>query len=651
MSTSGESRESAVGSRRAEVPRPGSPRAPRLAVPSVTRAGGGASVAEGRARLERAYDLAYFLLADRDAALETALESLAKLRVAAMAQDRRLAYVPKGRARDGQTRPRAFRTRPLHDEAHLLQRLVYLEAERFETRQERAGAACERALLLRYVKHLVRITLKRNSFHVALGVARLLHHYPTAATLDLHALVMQDAARTPDDDYCRARKRQLMAELQERFGPALRVVGGARGEQRFETRAPTTDEAALVEECLRRFTPWDTPCPLPESFDARLHELPELAFSGDHPDHEHPIETKRMHALLHPDCLRRLARALGLASPDERVAVPCFSLPPSPPPPSDGAPSDSPPGHGPAPPLAVADFERAAERLVEAGAGWGRHLRVSVDGRARAALDLARPAPIELEVGEGAETIEVHDEHGRLVGLCLLGGGRPARQQVAADDGGRLTFERSDGVTPGVRLTARAAWRRRLAFRFQSQVERLGLGRARPALPAAATAVAALLALLVCWPRARVEPRAVVIEPPASPVRPLPAPAGAVPRRSPVPAAEEEALRGPSLPTLALPRVRALLLRVDAPGAPEVEARLRATLSRELAGRFELAEVAERADGLLHVQAGPGRLRLELLDPAGRTLWRRARPVTGDGWESAASDAARALRAASRPAG
>lgn len=612
---------------------------------SMKRINDRASVGAWRARLERAYDLAYFVLADRDAALETALEALTKLPVVATAQDRRLAYVPKGRARAGQARARAFRTRPLHDEAHLLQRLVYVETERFETRQERAGATGESALLLRYVKHLVRITLKRNSFHVVLGVARLLHRYPTAAALDLHALVMQDAARTPEDDYCRARKRQLMAELQARFGARLRVVGAARGEQRFETRTPTPDEVALVEECLRRFTPWDTPCSLPEHFDARLDELPSLAFSGDDPDREHPVETKRMHALLHPDCLRRLARALRLAAPAERVAVPCFTLHPEPPRPNDERPA-APHGSGP-PPLTDGDYERAAGRLAVLRESWGRRLRISIDGGVWVALDLASGAPVELGLEDGAELIEVHDEQARLVAVCLLGAGCPTCQHVVADDGGVLTFEIVQGP-PRVRIKGRAAWSRRVVWWFASRAARLHSPRAL--LPVGAL-LAVLLALIVHWPQRPVaslmrtgEPRASVSAPPAL------APSAA-PRVPSATRSGDDLLRGTGSSMRRLPEVRALVMHIEAPGAPALETTLRAALVRGLQQHFEWADAAEQADGLLHVRASHGRLHLVLLDPAGRALWRWERPVSdGLAWQRAATDAARALRVASRPA-
>lgn len=603
--------------------------------------GSGRERDDWRASLARAYELAYWVLGEHDCALEAALAALAKLRVAASAQDRRLAYAPRGRPRAGGAQTRAFRTRVSHAPAHLLQRLVYVETERFELRQER-HAADAASLLVRYVKHLVRITLRRNSFHVTLGLARLLHRYATSQALDAQALLMQDAARVPDDDYCRARKRQLMAEMQARFGERLRVVSAARGEQRFETRAPSPTELALLEESLRRCTPWDTACPLPERFDPHVHDLPELSFSAPDPDDEHPVEVKRMHAVLHPDCFRRLMRALRHEPPERHARVPCFA----------GQMGDGrrPPPRTPTP-LRAEDYENSAARLSEARASWGGLLSVSVDGRQVGQLAPAMGMRLTLGLADDAELIEVCDQAARALAVCLLHDDAPAHQELRRNDGRTLAFHvQRDESGARVTVVARGRLLETLAWRVQSALaEASGAARARSTPLLAWTAVLCL-ALGVWWLRL---PTTTAPSPQRTHVPTTPAPDTRT--APPTAAPDPDVLRGPALSaeTRELRDVRRLLV-VQA-GGPD-SAALGAAVRRALAARrrFTLTRDAQRADALLRVEVTPTRLLLTLLDPAGRELWRDERALGEDRAATARAAAQaleeRALRAASRPA-
>ncbi len=171
---------------------------------------------------------------------------------------------------------------------------------------------------------------KRNSFYVTLGVSRLLHQYSTAETMDLYNVVVQDPDRVRDDYYYRSRKKQLMGELKDRFGEMLQISRGARGEERFQSGDCPADcpdgHGELVRECLRRFTPWNTRCAIPVNFDRFGEPIAALAFGGGDPDAEHKIEANRFHAVLDPDCFERLAAGLNLPTPEERLAVPHFSM-------------------------------------------------------------------------------------------------------------------------------------------------------------------------------------------------------------------------------------------------------------------------------------------------------------------------------------
>src|SRR6185295_17299357 len=201
--------------------------------------------------LERAFRLAYFLHGDRKTAGEIAARALNKLRLAANAQGKRLYYRLTGR-----TDARKARSKISLSEPHLLQRLVYVESEAYELRKERAAqdsqaqpnmtAATRSDLVVYFIKHLVRITTKRNSFYVTLGLSRLLYNYTTPETMELYNLVIQDPDRVHDDYYYRSRKGLLLKELKIRFGALLEVTKGARGEQRWRANESAEQYAELT---------------------------------------------------------------------------------------------------------------------------------------------------------------------------------------------------------------------------------------------------------------------------------------------------------------------------------------------------------------------------------------------------------------------
>ena len=273
--------------------------------------------------LEKAFELACFIQRDREAAVRIVARALAKLEVVTAAQGKRLYYKPSGRRWLLHSRP--FRNRISFGEAHLLQRLIYIESEPYEIAQEHGNGkhdTCDEDLVIHFVKHLVRKTIKRNSFYVTLGLGRLLHSYTTAETMDIYNAVIQDPDRVKDDYYFRSRKGALMQELKQRFGDLIRVSHRSRGEERFETHDNPSHFAQLVRECLRVFTPWNTPCLVPAGVDPIRDGIPSLSFRGR--DDEDGVEVNRIHALLHPDCFYRLIDDLRFDAPEKRLTVPRF---------------------------------------------------------------------------------------------------------------------------------------------------------------------------------------------------------------------------------------------------------------------------------------------------------------------------------------
>src|SRR5215510_1562277 len=197
--------------------------------------------------ITRAFQLAYFIHGDKETALNITAEAFAKLEVAAAAQDKRLYYKPTGRA----ARAERFRTKVSVGELHLLQRLVYVESEPYERPSEQSSndeSPDEEDMLIYFIKHLVRITVRRNSFYVTLGLSRLLHNYSTAETMEMYNVLVQDPGRVRDDYYYRSRKGRLMKELKERFCDRVRVTRSPRGEESVRTEDMPGRHAEAVGE-------------------------------------------------------------------------------------------------------------------------------------------------------------------------------------------------------------------------------------------------------------------------------------------------------------------------------------------------------------------------------------------------------------------
>ncbi|MFN0109509.1 MAG: hypothetical protein ACKVZH_11700 [Blastocatellia bacterium] len=273
-------------------------------------------------RLEQAYQLAYFILGNQEIAEQIAVDAVDRLQLAVVTQDRRYYYIPQGSSRQlGHTS--GTRSKVNFSELHLLQRLIFDETESYEKEQEQSGFD-DRRLLIHFLKHLVRITVKRNSFYVSLGVTRLLHRYSITEAIATHGVVMQDPNRAKDNYYWRSRKAQLMQEVKSRFGDLLQLTRGAYGEERFSPRPDQARYADFVTHCLQQFMPWETECPLPPGACPADGRIPALEFNGDDPDEEHRTEVARMHAVLHPTCFERLLAELKFDSPAIRLDLPEF---------------------------------------------------------------------------------------------------------------------------------------------------------------------------------------------------------------------------------------------------------------------------------------------------------------------------------------
>jgi hypothetical protein len=301
---------------------------------------------------QRAYELAYFIYPKKEIALQVSIKALSKLAIDCEAQQKHLsAFTPK-----------VFRTRVYLHTLQRLQRLVYVASEPYEKKHEYPGSGIrltQEDFIIRFIKHLVEITTRRNSFYVVVGLCRFLFHYNHSETVRIYDIIIQDPNRYKNRNYFRKQKGILMRDFKRRFGEILHTHSSPGKEERIETQEHSSHHISLVTECLNRFTLWGTSCVLPERFNPMFDILPPLRFEGTDPDAEHDVEMRRMHSLLHPQCFLRLSQTLGFAPPDECLALPIFFY----------ANDDEPPGtlgdrRNP-PPLVEDDFKRMKSVLTK----------------------------------------------------------------------------------------------------------------------------------------------------------------------------------------------------------------------------------------------------------------------------------------------
>ncbi len=350
--------------------------------------------------LNKAFQLAFFIHGKRDIAKQIAVSAMNKLETASNAQFKRYYYTPVGRAETS----RATRSRVSLNDLQLLQRLVFVESENFEKQNEATKKTSERNLLVYFIKHLVRISLKRNSFYVTLGISRILHNYGTNDAMEIYNIVVQDADRVHDDYYYRSRKGVLMKELKARFGELLEVVKVNRGEERFNHQTDTEKLSETAKDCLQFFTPWNSSCAIPDKFNPFDDIIAPFHFDKQNPDAEHRIEVNRIHAALHPQCFARLTDALNLPAPKEKMEIPKFML-------SNIQPNEN-NDDWRNPPNLEADELQTIKDLLAAQAESRRALsanllRVVVDGNERAKINLEETDQVNFDLGDEAELIEV----------------------------------------------------------------------------------------------------------------------------------------------------------------------------------------------------------------------------------------------------
>jgi hypothetical protein len=393
--------------------------------------------------LEKGFQLAYFIFPSRPQAVKILSGAIHKLKAHRGRESRRAYWRDKYLKRGI--------TRITREEGDMLQWLIFYESDRYEKEQESERGATVKEMALRYIKSLVRMTSAMSSFHVNIGLHRLLHNYSTSETQQVYESVTD---RYPGADEYRRAKSVLMARLGERFGARLKTCRTQHGELRFEPCEQQPLWASLVDACLKAFTPWSTSnsCPVPSNFNGSEQKLPaRLSGSGATQADQNQIEINRCHAFMEPVCFGRLAHGLAIEPPGKKLDLPRFFM--------ENSDSVDHSNQPPEPPRLSGEERKAianetavqAARRKKAGPAA---LTAAIDGKERAQLQLAGSTGAQFEIEEGAELMELWTEdQGRPLLLAThkivyqdTQGIAPDSFSFALKSGARLTVQISGSV-------------------------------------------------------------------------------------------------------------------------------------------------------------------------------------------------------------
>ena len=288
------------------------------------------------------------------------------------------------------------------------QLLIYCKSEEYEKEQESKHSASlsEEDMIIRYIKHLILTTSRRNSFHISLGLSRLLYDYGAAETMAIYDLVFQDpdSSTKKADAYYRARKNKLIEELEKRFHQFVKIYQGPRGEKRFESDDDSSRFVELVVDYLTRFTPWETSCELPKQLDTWT-AIRSLKSN----------QASQIHSLIHPDCFSKITAALNFDLPQNKLRLPHFFIAKGQsnktPPPADLSPADLTPDE------MTTIREEISEQKKRRKKFTPRSLTVLADGIELTSIDLAQSSLIRFNLEADVTLIELvgHDDENELL--------------------------------------------------------------------------------------------------------------------------------------------------------------------------------------------------------------------------------------------
>ena len=350
--------------------------------------------------LQESFQLASFLFPDRSTAIEIVVRALARLRSRSHREMKRLYWRDKH-----STHPVR---RVARSDADMLQWLIMFESEQLERVEEQAGVSSPDQMVVRYIKYLVQFTTTLSSFHVNVGVTRLLYNYSTAEAQAIYELL---TSRFLGPDTYRRAKAVLMDRLGQRFDGFLKTTRTEHGEIRFETADDQTRWSALVDRCLTIFTPWSTHglCSRVSTIVAENQMSSSLhrSTNGDLND----LEMRCCHLLIDPSCYQRLLHELRLESPATKLALPRFFM-------SEkyGGSNNNGNPETPVTGLSGEEMDRIQKRLAASESRRRKmdppFVTVVVDGHELGRLDLRRQERFVCDLEAGAAFIEIRTKDG-----------------------------------------------------------------------------------------------------------------------------------------------------------------------------------------------------------------------------------------------
>lgn len=342
--------------------------------------------------MEKGFQLAYFIVGDREEAIQIVSNALSKLGVQRSREKKRAYW-----------RHRNLKhkiTRIVRDDCDALQWLIYFESEHYEKQQEQAGVQTTRDMIVRYIKHLTQMTTAMSSFYVNVGLHRLLHNYSTSEAQRVYEWATQ---HYPGAEEYRKVKGALMNQIEGRFKNYVRTYRANHGELRFEVSDEQEGWANLVDRCLRFFTPWSQAC-----LGLAGLESGSGSSSGGvrRRVNQDAIETYRCHVFIDPSCFGQLAEKLGMDLPRLRLAVPRFFCNGK----TNGHDNSGSPEEEEIPKLTEMERRTIADR-VAGGTGLQqrtvpRVVTVMVHGVERVRLDVDRESTQSFGIPAGVKLIE-----------------------------------------------------------------------------------------------------------------------------------------------------------------------------------------------------------------------------------------------------
>ena len=189
---------------------------------------------------------------------------------------------------------------------------VMTELSDAEKDQESNGYRLSEAdFIKRLVKHLILLSLSRNSFWAAVAVFQVLCNYPTTALNLVYPFVAPNRSIDKEKWQCSRNRGKLLKFIGERFGVHPENLFIAH---RFPVYSRSDWQVRTVKDCLEVFRPFGR-VSVPEHYQGSTL----IPYDDDDPRGDERIEVDRMAILFSPADLNRLLAPAGLRPLEESI--------------------------------------------------------------------------------------------------------------------------------------------------------------------------------------------------------------------------------------------------------------------------------------------------------------------------------------------